>query len=449
MIRQLSGKLCTVSQTNKLFGIEIKAMKAGMCENDWDFTADCIAKSKETFRGMAILCAYKFGKIGDGHNFDVGIDPNTGKMERDFRGADCERIVGYIPADSNIRYEEQDGEKWLVIPAVLFRFYNTQLVEDIIKKGHKHVSVEVDTPPEWVEQLSDGKERIHQFDALGITILGDDVAPAITGAELRALSQSDKFKELSLKAASYIKGESQREQINKGVIKRMFNKADMLKKLQADFPDYSVLNVSDDGMAVALLKEGRLEIRSLEKGVESSVVPVIRAFAVVETLEKSANGKCEREYELELCDLVSVCTKGLAEKCETLTKELEKSQSLTGKLQKEVEDFRALEEKRRKEEIVSALTAARKKENGDSPDTKVLEADYNAMLEKAEKGEYATVKECVSEFAMKKLERIEAHKRAAAENKNRISYAGMGAGIENSQPLNMQEIFGSLPTYTD
>ncbi|MHC1722455.1 MAG: hypothetical protein AB9836_04520 [Aminipila sp.] len=195
--------LSVVREDPRYFYVEIRAMRSGVNRNNWDFTAESIEKNKNTFRGQPILCAYKGSKIGGGHDFDMTYNYRTKQNEPDFRGSGAERIVGMVPMDAEVRIETIDGEKWIVVPGIIFKYYASQLVDYIKECNTLDVSVETIVSEENTETLDNGVERFNDWYGVGITILGKGVAPAIDGAKIRALSESQEFKKMQLKAASY------------------------------------------------------------------------------------------------------------------------------------------------------------------------------------------------------------------------------------------------------
>ena len=112
----------------------------------------------------------------------------------------------------------------------------------------------------------DDREVYSQWYGLGVTILGDGVAPAVPGANIKALeAMQSKFKEMQLRAASYHPNKPQDD--NKGVKtlgSAMSNKP-LLKKVQEKFKDYRILNMSENGDHE--LEEQKIE--DLEKQIEA------------------------------------------------------------------------------------------------------------------------------------------------------------------------------------
>ena len=182
------------------YDVQICAMRSGLNRNNWDYRN--IREHAHTFAGVPILCAYPKGQIGDGHNMEETTLP-TGETIYDFTGPNAERIVGAVSDDPNdISIDEVDGEEWIHVKGKLWRFYNRQLVDYIAKLGSLEVSSETEVF-DFVQE-DNGVEVFSNWRALGITILNPKVAPAIPGANIKALKElNEHFNEIKLAAASY------------------------------------------------------------------------------------------------------------------------------------------------------------------------------------------------------------------------------------------------------
>lgn len=190
-----------LSQDSDLnYDVTIMALRSGINRNNWDYQN--VQLYAHTFAGVPILCAYPKGQIGDGHNMDRGVLPN-GEEFFDFTGPNAERIVGAVSDNpEDIVVEEIDGEEWITVRGKLWRFYNRQLVDFIAEQ--KSLEVSSETEVYGYEEAPDGVEIFTEWRALGITILNPKVAPAIPGANIKALKElNEHFNEIKLAAASY------------------------------------------------------------------------------------------------------------------------------------------------------------------------------------------------------------------------------------------------------
>lgn len=245
------GTLRVLQQDNDLnWDVQIEIMRSGLNENGWDYRN--IGRYANTFRGTPILCAYlPGGRIGDGHNMreQRGLD---GEVHYSFTDGTAERIVGMIyDTDDAVWTEERDGEVWAIAKGKLWRFYNPELVDKIARQGRMSVSAETNVTKAHRE---DDREVYSQWYGLGVTILGDGVAPAVPGANIKALeAMQSKFKEMQLRAASYHPPKPQNQ--NKGVkntVNAMSN-TPLLEKVQKKLDGYRILNMNDTGDHVLML----------------------------------------------------------------------------------------------------------------------------------------------------------------------------------------------------
>ncbi len=252
------GTLRVLSQDRDLnYEVELEVMRSGLNNNRWDYRN--VERYAGTFRGTPILCAYVDGQIGDGHNMAEVMTPD-GKPRYSFTDPTAERIVGMIYDDpSAVHTEVRNGETWLIAKGKLWRFYHPELVDKIASQRKMEVSAETDIQ----QGHKDGDVEVFEaWKGLGVTILGDQVAPAIPGANIRALAaMRNQFQEMKLRAASY--------KHEKGV--RVLSSKSLIKKLAAMFEGYRILGVNDAGTKVLMLDSNfapcAYEIREDDHGV--------------------------------------------------------------------------------------------------------------------------------------------------------------------------------------
>lgn len=251
--QELTGSLKVLRKLNQYeFGVELWIMRDGENRNKWDYRN--LKQHYLSFVGAPILCAYVGAEIGDGHNMEEKTDPGSGKEYYSFTAATAERIVGTLSDDeSDFSLKERDGHTWIVAKGRLFEFYAPELVNKIVQRGSMEVSAETEVK----EVTKNGDVEVFtDWLGLGVTILGDKVPPAIPGARIAALTaMQDEFKSLKLKAAALQSrtDEPQRTPVKKGVIKSMNKQA--MTRIAEKFPGYRVVNLSEDGMRVALIND--------------------------------------------------------------------------------------------------------------------------------------------------------------------------------------------------
>ena len=277
---EMRGELRVLQRLNEYeYGVSIRCLRSGENRNGWDYQN--LDQHYLSFCGVPILCAYRRnGEVGDGHNMSLKVDPKTGEKYYSFTDATSERIVGTLSDDpADITLNRDDTGEWIEAKGRLFRFYARELVDKIIEAGTMEVSAETEIHEEYTNEQ--GVDVFLAWDALGITILGDGVAPAIPGARITALAaMQEEFAELKLRAASLREGaspnaegpEGQEEtppdepaeddggvKINseKGVTKHMilFNKTQLAAL--SEFTGWTAVQAGkdDDGIHVALMND--------------------------------------------------------------------------------------------------------------------------------------------------------------------------------------------------
>ena len=231
------------------FGVEIWLMNDALTRNRWTF--ENLGEHYLTFAGQPILCAYRYnGEVGDGHNMEIRRDPKTGERYYSFVGGTAERIVGVISDTPGDIWLAKEGDvQWIVARGRIFAFYAKELVDKIIETGSMEVSAETEVHEEYTDEQ--GVSVFESWSGLGVTILGDGVAPAIPGANIAALAaMQEEFTELKLRAAALREGiepEVEKEiNSDKGVRKRMnFNKT-QIAALAAKFNGWIVVCAAKD-----------------------------------------------------------------------------------------------------------------------------------------------------------------------------------------------------------
>lgn len=182
-------------------------MRSGLNRNKWNYQN--LDEHYMSALGCPILCAFPGGRIGDGHLMEERIDANGEKYYSFISKPGLEQVVGTISDDpKDLKLIEEDGETWLVAEGRLFDFYAHELVEYIKRQGVMEVSVETEVIEGHIDQDDPNVEVFTNYNIIGVTILGSGVAPAIPGANIKALQEIEsEFQELKLRAASLINAE--------------------------------------------------------------------------------------------------------------------------------------------------------------------------------------------------------------------------------------------------
>ena len=182
--------------------VEVRLLNSEVNRNNWQYLN--LEEHRKLFVDTPLLVAYRGNKIGDGHNFKEVQNPD-GTVTASFMDATAERIVGWFKADSDIRIETIDNIKWIVGTGTIWKWYAQELVAKLNGQGDgkSEMSVSIETLID--EMHMDGSTEVFtKYQILGTTILGDDVAPAVKDASIRALSAigADAIHEITLRVAS-------------------------------------------------------------------------------------------------------------------------------------------------------------------------------------------------------------------------------------------------------
>jgi len=361
----------------KLYAVEIMALNSLVNRNNWQYVN--LEKHLNEFLDIPILTAYVGGGlvIGDGHNYNMKRDPQSGEEYASFTASDAERIVGWIPKDpENVRLEVVDGTEWVIVKGNLWSWYAKELVDQIARQGSMEVSIETLVMDE--REGEDGVEIEEKYVVLGITILGNGVEPAVAGANIRTLSELSELRsnmaENILKAASYAKKEESPKEAEtseptnknneKGVKKRMtYLSRKELAELGKKFPDYKVLAAVQDengGIRVCLMaKDASTSVYKMDS-MDVTIVP--ENFRRVTAKVNFDIGEDCDNAEVDVCEM----TEALAEECaaacenaESLECELNEAKECI-KAMKKAENLRRVQAAKDKAKaVLSALNANR------------------------------------------------------------------------------------------
>ncbi|NJJ37509.1 hypothetical protein GSQ51_19790, partial [Clostridioides difficile] len=95
--------------------------------------------------------------------------------------------------NTEITYTEEDGKTYLNCTGLIWKHYSNSAYQLLTESKSKSVSMEIAVEDGEVDK-TDGYYNIKRFSFLGITILGDDVAPGIEGASINTYSNFSKYK---------------------------------------------------------------------------------------------------------------------------------------------------------------------------------------------------------------------------------------------------------------
>lgn len=402
--------------------VELRLLNSKVNRNNWQFMN--LEEHRKLFAETPILVAYVGNKIGDGHNFKK-VETEDGEIAS-FMGSTAERIVGWFKSEEDIRIEEIDGTKWIVGIGYIWVWYAQELVAKIKKQGLDGMSVSIETIVYEGQTEGNGVEVYTKYGILGTTILGDDVNPAVKGANIRALSALGEkgVHELTLRVASEQKQGNNPQKQNKKGERTM--KIFTIEDLRDKFPGYTVLSVNESNVAL-LSDKGRMAKYSF-KGEEETVIPEnIQNVAAVCVLSYEG----DKQMEVSIDTIVGTMRERLNAAQSALTEETERA----NKLQTKLNEMEAKEKERRMEVVKNAIKDQMKK-NNKGRECEIDEAICKDLEDKAE--EYACMVNANGEWIGESEIRKEVDSRCMAEIR-KISEKKIR---ENSQRIYAWEPYG-------
>ena len=456
MSEKLQGKLQVLQKLSEFeFAVQIYVIRSGINRNRWNYQN--MQECYQSFVGTPILCAYVGEKVGDGHNCKVIVDEETGETTYSYMDGTAERIVGTISDDVNdLELEEIDGETWLKAKGRIFAFYNKELVDKIVATGVMDVSAETMVQDGYEDN---GIEVFTKWVGLGVTVLGDDVQPAVPNARIEMLSaMRDEFNNIKLMAAQYranaLEGAEQTDKAKTNGAepeskepnnaetqttladnnKKEVNKLNELNKkqiaeLNTRFEGHTVLTAGEDEngkINVCLMSaDGVTETYAMDS-LNDTIVP--EKIAKVNAQATFTFG--EETMTVAVCDITDVCNAELV----SAKTNLEKTTEELAKANETIKAMQTAEETRRVNSAKEIATATLEKFNEnrvDKVDAKVLEAIntdidngvYTNMVN--ENGEWIgdkEVKDKVLSLCAKSV--MEIDKENASRNNSRFVWEG-------------------------
>lgn len=428
-----TGQLKVLQRLNPYeFGVELWLLRDGENRNKWSYQN--IDKYYKTFVGQPILIAYVMGKIGDGHNSRLKIDPRTGEEYYSYTDATAERIVGTLSDDErDFSLQKRDGQTWIVAKGRLFAFYAKETVDEIVRTGRMDVSVETLT---YESHMEGDVEVITNFRGIGVTILGAGVAPAVPGANIARLAAlNEEFKTLKLKAASLQKAPDTNDAPDSGSLSqegvnklKTYNKR-QLAELAARFTDYKVLAAGEkDGKVFVCLmaKDGAYKYYVIENAAETIVPERYQNMSVNTTMQMGEDCiTMEAQDFMELVGMENTDRLNAAEsKVNSLSQQLATANA-------QIDAMREFEDKRRLNAAKDKAKATLAKFNSNR-EQKVSESEIAPILTDIEAGLYtnkcdkdrnwigeAEVARAVYAVCGEAVERMDAEK----ANRNKTVYA--------------------------
>lgn len=159
--------------------------------NNTSFSLESLVNLSQSLAHVPIVGYIKEGEEGvydfTGHEEKITITND---------GVDFEYIgvpFGFIPEDHNAHIEIRDGKQWLVAEGFLWTKFNQSI--DIFENnnGKKSQSMEIEDILGYVDD--EGVLHIEEAIFSALCILGNDIAPAMTGSTIEYFSTKHTFKD--------------------------------------------------------------------------------------------------------------------------------------------------------------------------------------------------------------------------------------------------------------
>lgn len=106
-------------------------------------------------------------------------------------------ILGYIPKEQEIKFEEKDGKTFITVEGLISKLYATDVVQMFKDINFRSVSCEFSCTEGEEDEF--GEKPILSFSIHGVTILGLKYSPSCKGAEIKVMQFAEKENRLDLK----------------------------------------------------------------------------------------------------------------------------------------------------------------------------------------------------------------------------------------------------------
>lgn len=420
------------SKNGLLYEVYLKIMREGWCENDWRY--ENIERNGKTFAGMPILCAYIKNpitgeyKIGDNHNFEK-VKDSDGNLKIDTRGADAERIVGKInDNEDEIVIKEEKGKQWIYAKGVLYGWYHPQLVEQILELGTVSISAETLTDPATTKkEEGTNREIFYDWIGTGVTILGEEVPPAMPEANITLMMMSKEIKEKvqSIENMSIIDKNGSKQNNQKGEGERV-EKVIELKDFENLFPNSKLICLSTNKDYIIMVKDNAIVSYKLDEKMLSaenfdinSLKIEDKGFCTLEATEK--NKKLIRTMSVKVNEEeldVDIEDEYHCEGCEEKQNKINEMQQEKEKMQEDIsslnEKILQYEKEKKNNEILNAVMKeqAEKEYDGIEEEKKVPKEKMQTLFTDIKEGKYLTAEEAIKEYKSLYADNMEAYDKA-------------------------------------
>ena len=303
---------------------ELWIMREGINSNGSSFDLSGMDRASESLKNIPILAYIKKGEDGepdfDEHNMEY-------RFETDDEGNLClkehylEVPIGVIPESNNYRLEKVNGHNWVVVDGYIWKSYSNEGFEILKRDEEKSVSMEITVNR---GEFSKNVYNILDYTYLGVTVLGSDVAPGISGARIKmdfSTNDNTEFFNAVKELNKMLKEELQSEvkQVDKTTLE-----FEETKKKKKDDEDEKCGKTVEE---VEVIEEPQTEetVEEVEEIVDTEKeVEVIEESQIIEETEEVVEEVVEETTEEEVVE----------EETETMEEEVEEETETT-----ETEEF--------------------------------------------------------------------------------------------------------------
>lgn len=181
----------TRSLDDRFRKVKIFIAHTGENLNNTSFSLESLVHLADSLAHVPIVGCIKEGEesIYDFSGHEEKITITTDGIDFEYIGVP----FGFIPEDHNAHIEIRDGKQWLVAEGFLWTKFNQSI--DIFENnnGKKSQSMEIEDVLGYVDD--EGVLHIEEAVFSALCILGNDVAPAMTGSTIEYFSTKHTFKD--------------------------------------------------------------------------------------------------------------------------------------------------------------------------------------------------------------------------------------------------------------
>lgn len=181
----------TRSLDDRFRKVKIFIAHTGENLNNTSFSLESLVHLAKSLAHVPIVGCIKEGEesIYDFSGHEEKITITTDGIDFEYIGVP----FGFIPEDHNAHIEIRDGKQWLVAEGFLWTKFNQSIDIFESNNGKKSQSMEIEDVLGYVDD--EGVLHIEEAVFSALCILGNDVAPAMTGSTIEYFSTKHTFKD--------------------------------------------------------------------------------------------------------------------------------------------------------------------------------------------------------------------------------------------------------------